>query len=92
LGVKVSRRDGGAVSRNLFKRRVREIFRLNKHRLARGWDIVVAAKTGRPQTVGRASPTAGPSGAEFPPAHGEMLADFLELTRSLSASGPQGTT
>ncbi|MCL5005816.1 MAG: ribonuclease P protein component [Acidobacteria bacterium] len=41
LGVTVSARLGGAVLRNRIKRRVREIFRLNRWMLAEGWDIVV---------------------------------------------------
>jgi ribonuclease P protein component len=32
---------GGAVQRNLFKRRLREIFRLNQNRLSLGLEIVV---------------------------------------------------
>lgn len=40
LGVTVSRQDGSAVERNLFKRRLRESFRLTKSLLPRGWDLV----------------------------------------------------
>jgi ribonuclease P protein component len=41
LGLSVSRKMGGAVQRNLFKRRLREIFRLNQGRLSLGLEIVV---------------------------------------------------
>lgn len=44
LGVLVRRKDGRAVQRNLFKRRMRDIYRLNKAAVERGWDIVVAMK------------------------------------------------
>lgn len=44
LGVVVSRQHGGAAQRNLFKRRLREIFRQNKP--PRGWDLVITAKHG----------------------------------------------
>ena len=44
LGVVVGRHHGGAVARNLFKRRMRDIFR--HHKPPRGWDLVVTAKSG----------------------------------------------
>jgi ribonuclease P protein component len=46
LGVTVSRKIGGAVTRNLVKRRVREAFRRHPHRLLRDHDLVVIAKPG----------------------------------------------
>ena len=42
MGLAVSRKVGGAVVRNRWKRAVREAFRLNRHRLARPYDIVVS--------------------------------------------------
>ncbi|MBK8575325.1 MAG: ribonuclease P protein component [Elusimicrobia bacterium] len=47
LGVVVARRHGGAVQRNLFKRRTREAFRTHKP-WPRGWDLVVTPKTPGP--------------------------------------------
>lgn len=44
LGITVSTKLGKAIHRNLIRRRLREIFRLNSNRLAPGWDIVVVAK------------------------------------------------
>ena len=41
LGLSVSRKMGGAVQRNLFKRQIREIFRLNQARLSAGLELVV---------------------------------------------------
>ncbi len=44
LGLVVSRRtEKSAVKRNKFKRRIREIFRLNKYNIKKGTDIVVVA-------------------------------------------------
>jgi ribonuclease P protein component len=41
LGITVPARVGRAVVRNRIKRRLREIFRLNRPSLPAGWDIVV---------------------------------------------------
>ena len=41
LGVTVPTRVGGAVLRNRVKRRLRELFRLNRERFPQGWDIVL---------------------------------------------------
>ena len=41
LGLSVSRKVGGAVQRNLLKRRIREIFRLNQVQLILGVELVV---------------------------------------------------
>lgn len=65
LGVTVSRRDGGAVQRNLFKRRLREIYRLQKQDAPRGWDILVAPKRQKP----------------FPPEYAALREDFWELVK-----------
>lgn len=46
LGVVTSRRVGGAVQRNLVRRRVREIFRAHRARLSSGLWLVVTAKNG----------------------------------------------
>ncbi len=47
FGVVVARRHGGAVLRNLFKRRAREAFRIHKP-WPRGWDLVVGPKSPGP--------------------------------------------
>ena len=41
LGITVPARVGKAVLRNRIKRRLREVFRLNRTQIAAGWDIVV---------------------------------------------------
>jgi ribonuclease P protein component len=41
LGITVPARVGKAVRRNRIKRRLREIFRLNRSAIPAGWDIVV---------------------------------------------------
>jgi ribonuclease P protein component len=41
LGITVPARVGKAVVRNRIKRRLREIFRLNRSRIPAGWDLVV---------------------------------------------------
>ncbi len=64
LGIVVGRRHGGAVQRNRFKRRLREVFRLGKSRWPRGWDVVVTPKAG---------------GAGFPPPQKDLQADFTGL-------------
>lgn len=46
LGVTVSRRVGNAVVRNRWKRRLREIFRRNKHQFGDSYDVVIIAKPG----------------------------------------------
>jgi ribonuclease P protein component len=46
LGVTVSRKIGGAVTRNLVKRRLREVFRRHPGRLLPEHDLIVIAKAG----------------------------------------------
>lgn len=41
LGITVPKRLGSAVLRNRIKRRLREVFRLNRSAIAAGWDIVL---------------------------------------------------
>jgi len=48
LGLSVSRKSGKAHDRNLLKRRLREIFRLEACLLAPGHDLVLVAKPGPP--------------------------------------------
>jgi ribonuclease P protein component len=44
LGITVSRKVGGAVTRNLLKRRIREVFRRHPKRGDLGCDVIVIAK------------------------------------------------
>lgn len=44
LGITVSTKVGKAVVRNLVRRRLREIYRLNESRIQKGLDIVVVAR------------------------------------------------
>ena len=45
VGVTVGKKLGKAVIRNRVRRRLREVYRLNEHRFAPGWDIVVVARS-----------------------------------------------
>ena len=45
VGITVSKKLGGAVTRNRIRRRLREVYRLNERRFAPGWDIVVVARS-----------------------------------------------
>ncbi len=51
LGITTPTRLGNAVVRNRVKRRLREVFRLNRSAIAGGWDIVVNPR----QAVARVS-------------------------------------
>lgn len=48
LGLSVSRKVGGAVSRNRWKRLLREAFRLSRHHLPAGVDLIVIPRLGVP--------------------------------------------
>ena len=45
LGVTVSTKLGGAVTRNRARRRLREVFRLAQPRLRQGFDVVLVARS-----------------------------------------------
>lgn len=46
LGLSVGKRIGKAVTRNRVKRRLRDVFRLNKHRFKERYDILLVARRG----------------------------------------------
>lgn len=45
LGITVSVKLGGAVTRNRARRRLREVYRLHRDQLQPGWDILLVART-----------------------------------------------
>ena len=44
LGITVSTKVGGAVQRNLVRRRIKEIYRLSEDKVLTGYDIVIVAR------------------------------------------------
>jgi ribonuclease P protein component len=44
VGVVASRKVGGAVQRNRARRRLRELYRRNRHRLSGKYDVVLVAR------------------------------------------------
>jgi ribonuclease P protein component len=79
IGIIATKRLGNAVSRNQVRRRIREIFRLNQHRIQRGfWIVTIARLSSETATfeelqrdwlrlVGRASILAPDSHGSHPP-------------------------
>jgi ribonuclease P protein component len=51
LGLSVSRKVGNAVVRNRFKRLCREAFRLTRHELTIGLDLIVIPRSARESTL-----------------------------------------
>lgn len=51
LGLSVSRRVGGAVVRNRWKRLLREAFRLSRHQLPTGIDLIVLPRPNAEPTL-----------------------------------------
>lgn len=50
LGITASTKIGNAVTRNRARRRLREVYRLNRDRLKTGWDLILVAR-GRTASV-----------------------------------------
>ena len=44
LGITASTKIGEAVTRNRARRRLREVYRLNRDKLREGWDIILVAR------------------------------------------------
>lgn len=55
LGLSVSRRVGNAVTRNLWKRRLRESFRMIRQQLPEELDLVVIVRASGPPEIGAAA-------------------------------------
>lgn len=52
LGLSVSRKVGGAVVRNRWRRLLREAFRLTKHDLPKGLDVILIPRIGTTAALG----------------------------------------
>jgi ribonuclease P protein component len=75
LGLSVSRKIGGAVKRNRWKRLIREAFRLSRQRLPAGIDLIVIPR--------------GPAGPEFSAVLESLLRLAERVARKLGQSTPE---
>lgn len=71
LGITATRKCGGAVTRNLMKRRLREIFRAHRTSLPSAMDVVVNVRKGADRV-------------EFSVIREEMTRQFRELARKVA--------
>ena len=49
VGITVSKKLGHAVVRNRVRRRIRELYRLNRDKMQSGWDVIIV---GRSRSIG----------------------------------------
>jgi ribonuclease P protein component len=71
IGITATRKCGGAVTRNLLKRRLREIFRAHRASLEASMDVVINVRPGADRV-------------EFSVLREEMVGQFRELVRKVS--------
>ena len=76
FGSSVKRAQGTAVVRNRIRRRVREIVRLHREEIARGWDVVI-------------HPRSSVATAAFPPLAAELV-ELLRSALKLGNAASQG--
>lgn len=92
LGLSVSRKVGGAVVRNRFKRLFREAFRLSQHELPAGVDLVLIPRPGETPTLEQVKESLvklahqGAKRLSNPASGGPPESDGLDKTRGVDAS------
>jgi len=82
MGVSVGRKHGGSVRRNALKRRLREAFRLSRHRLPEGYDFIL---------IPRGGPLAAPADLQAALVHlARRAADRAGRKEAAARSGENG--